>query len=225
MFVACSTLCFTKQPLHDALKSIGEMGFTKVDLAVRETGGHIKPSEIAADPSKAAQRLKAWPGVTISAFQVEFADDISREECETQLKAISRLARVMAAPLVSVPAAKSESNFEAEVERLTNFVKITLVDGVTCAVETRIGTLTETPQTTLQLCKRVQGLAVMLDPSHFMTGPASDSCYDELFPYVKHVHCATPAKTRSISRCASAKAKLNMAASSRNWPAAAITGF
>lgn len=187
MFVACSTLSFTRQPLHDALKTIGEIGFTKVDLAVRESGGHIKPSEIAADPSKAAQRLKAWPGVTISAFQVEFAEDISREESETQLKAISRLARVMAAPLVSLPAAKAGSDFEGEVERLTCFTKITLVDGVTFAVETRMGTLTEVPQQALELCQRVPGLAIMLDPSHYMTAPNGECCYDVLFPYVKHV--------------------------------------
>jgi sugar phosphate isomerase/epimerase len=27
----------------------------------------------------------------------------------------------------------------------------------------------------------------MLDPSHYMTGPAAGACYDNLFRYVKHV--------------------------------------
>ena len=49
MFVACSTLCFGRQPLADALRTISEMGFNKVDVAVREDGPHLKPSEVAAD--------------------------------------------------------------------------------------------------------------------------------------------------------------------------------
>jgi sugar phosphate isomerase/epimerase len=142
---------------------------------------------VLADPAKVAQRLRAWPGVSISAFHVEFADDLPRETAETQLKAISRLARVMAAPVLSVVAAKADSDFEKEVIRLTAFSKICAVDGVTCAVETRVGTLTETPEATLELCKRVPALGVVLDPSHYMVGPGAGRCYDDLFPYVKHV--------------------------------------
>ncbi len=187
VYVACSTHCFGQRSLNDALKTISEMGFTKADIAICESGGHIKPSEVAADPAKVAQKLRAWPGVAMSAFQVDFADGLSREEAETQLKAIARLARVMAAPVLSLPACAADADFECEVDRLTSFNKIVSVEGVTCAVETRIGTMTETPEKTLELCKRVHALGVMLDPSHYMTGPAAGRSYDCLFPYVKHV--------------------------------------
>ena len=52
MYVACSTLCFGKQSLGEALKTIGEMGFTRADVAFCESGPHLKPSEVCADPSR-----------------------------------------------------------------------------------------------------------------------------------------------------------------------------
>jgi sugar phosphate isomerase/epimerase len=187
MYVACSTLCFGQQPLADALRSIGEMGFTKVDVAVCETGPHLKPSEILADPSKAAQILKTWPGISASAFQVEFAEGLCIEEIDLQLRAVCRLARVLAVPLISLQAGPTNCDFEKEVERLTHLVQLCECEGVTCTVETRMGTLTETPARTVELCKRVRGLGVTLDPSHFVAGPHHSQEFDELYPYVKHV--------------------------------------
>ncbi len=55
-------------------------------------------------------------------------------------------------------------------------------------VATRIGTLTELPGTALELCERVPGLGITLDPSHYINGPHQGGSYDELFPHVKHVH-------------------------------------
>jgi sugar phosphate isomerase/epimerase len=187
MYVACSTLCFGMQPLEAALKSIGEMGFTKVDMAVTEGGPHLSPSEVAADPSRAAQMLKSWPGITVAAFNVELAHGISQADADQQLRAVGRLARVLAVPVVSIPAAAAGCEMDKEVERLTHLVRVSEQEGVCCAVETRMGTLTETPALTLELCKRVKGLSVALDPSHFVAGPFHSQEFDELYPYVKHV--------------------------------------
>src|SRR6185369_8268360 len=109
----------------------------KADVAFRESGGHVKPSDVLADPARVAQRLRAWPGVAMAAFQVELAEGLSQVDAEAQFKAIARLARVLAAPVLSVPAAPLGSDFEVEVNRLTGFSRIATADGVTCAVETR----------------------------------------------------------------------------------------
>src|SRR5262245_31661698 len=58
VFVACSTLCFGKHSLDKALRTIGDLRFAKVDLAIREDGPHLKPSEVAADVHHVAQWLK-----------------------------------------------------------------------------------------------------------------------------------------------------------------------
>jgi sugar phosphate isomerase/epimerase len=61
-------------------------------------------------------------------------------------------------------------------------------EGLVLTVATRNGTLTEQPAIALELCRRVPGLGLTLDPSHYVNGPYQDDCYDDLFPYIKHVH-------------------------------------
>lgn len=186
MYVACSTLCFANQPLDDALRTIGELGFTKVDIAVK-AGGHLLPTEVSADPSRAAQALKSWPGVTTTAFQLEFEPETSPADARQQLRAVCRLSRALAVSIVTIPAANNETEMDAEQVRLHQFVSLCEKEGVSLAVETRMGTLTETPAKTIELCKRVPGLGVALDPSHYVAGPYHSQEFDELYPYVKHV--------------------------------------
>jgi sugar phosphate isomerase/epimerase len=187
VYVACSTRCFGQRPLTDALQSIGELGFTKVDLAVHERGPHLKPSEIAADFPRALQLLRSAGGLTISAFHVDFADSLPRTTIAQQMKAVCRLARVLTTPLISIPATVSGSDLEPEIERLTWLNRLATADGVTLAVETRAGTLTDDPAIAIELCRRVNGLGLALDPSHYLIGPYHSQELDDLFPYVQHV--------------------------------------
>src|SRR5438105_8013084 len=145
VYVACSTLCFGQQPLNGALQSIGEMGFTKVDLAVQENGPHLKPSEIVADFTRALQLLRSAGGLSIAAFHVEFADGLPRSTVAEQMRAVCRLARVLTTPLISVPAAPLGSDLASEVDRLNWLRRLAQSDGVTLAIETRLGSLTEDP--------------------------------------------------------------------------------
>ena len=47
----------------------------------------------------------------------------------------------------------------------------------------------QTDTTTLVIADNVSGgLWLTLDPSHFINGPHQGGTYDELFPYVRHVH-------------------------------------
>src|SRR5271155_4085185 len=104
MYVACSTLCFARMPLERALRLMAELEFSKVDVAICEHGSHLKPSEVANDVAEAALRIRIGPSLTPAAFSAEF-DAASDEEYLRQLKAICKLARITAVPLISVPAA------------------------------------------------------------------------------------------------------------------------
>ncbi len=187
MFVACSTLCFGKHPLPEALQTISELGFNKVDVAVREDGPHLRPSEVAADPARAVQKLRTGSGLTVAAFHVEFAGGLGRDETTDQMRAVCRLARVLSAPLVSLPAAPAGTDPEDEVERLTWLGQLAHAEGVSLTVETRGDTLTEDPAAALELCRRVPGLGLALDPSHYLIGPYHSQQLDALYPYVQHV--------------------------------------
>jgi sugar phosphate isomerase/epimerase len=187
VYVACSTLCFGRYPLDQALRKIAELEFGKFDLAIDEDGPHLRPSEVADDVTTIAQRLRMGPGLTPVAFSVNLATTCAAEHLR-QLQAVCRLARVCAAPVVTLPAAARGVGLDAEVERLTRLVKMGEQEGILVNVSTRTGSLTEDPDTAVALCQRVPGLGLTLDPSHYLSGPHQGQPYDQVFPYVRHLH-------------------------------------
>src|SRR6266481_4969551 len=91
VYVACSTLCFAKYPLERALRIIGELEFSKVDVAIHEQGPHLRPSEVVRDVALAAHRIRIGPSLSPAAFSVEI-DAPGEKDYEDQLRAICRLA-------------------------------------------------------------------------------------------------------------------------------------
>src|SRR5262245_46382617 len=187
VFVACSTQCFGRHPLEGALRIIGELEFGKVDVAIHEDGPHLKPSEVAQDVNLAAQQIRIGPSLTPAAFSIEMQAG-SDAELEAQLLALCRLARMSTVSVLTLPASPAGVSLDAEVERLTRLVRLTEAEGIVLTVPTCIGTLTELPATTLKLCERVPGLGLALDPSHYLARPCQGESYDDLYPYVRHVH-------------------------------------
>lgn len=187
MFVACSTLCFGRLSLEEALGVISELEFSKYEAALYEQGRQLRPSEVAADIGRAAARLRHGPGLTPVAFAVEI-DAASAAEHDRQLKAVCRLARVSAVPLITIKAAAVGTCLDDEIKRLQHLVDLAAADGIQLSVSTITGTLTEDPEITLALCQRVRGLSLTLDPSHYIAGPHAEKNHDALYPYVKHIH-------------------------------------
>ncbi|OAI41085.1 xylose isomerase [Planctomycetaceae bacterium SCGC AG-212-D15] len=187
MFVACSTLCFAKHPLDRALRLMGELEFSKVDVAIREQGPHLKPSEVMADVSAAAHQIRIGPSLAAAAFSVEI-DCPNDADYAKQLQAICRLARTCSVAVIAIPASPVAFGQEREARRLGDLVKLASTEGAVLTVETRAGTLTETPEGAVELCERVPGLGLTLDPSHFIAGPHQGKNFDQVFPFVYHVH-------------------------------------
>jgi sugar phosphate isomerase/epimerase len=185
--VACSTLCFGRYPLERALRIIGELEFSKLDVAIHEDGPHLRPSEVAEDVSLAGVRIRIGPSLTPGAFSVKIAATDSAEYVR-QLKAICRLARMSTVSIITIPAGPSGIGLDAEVKRLMPLVKLAEVEGIVLTVSTHIGTLTELPDTAVALCERVPGLGLTLDPSHYIAGPNQGAIFDQVYPYVRHVH-------------------------------------
>ncbi len=187
MFVACSTLCFGRQSLEDALRTIAELQFGKFDVALHEHGNQLRPSEIAADVNEAAARLRHGPGLAPAAFSVEI-DAPTVEEHDRQFKAICRLARISSVPLLTLAPAPLSVPFDVEVQRFKRLIALADADGILVTVATVVGTHTETPDSAVALCQKAPGLGLTLDPSHFTAGPHQGKNYDHVFPYVRHVH-------------------------------------
>ena len=185
MYIACSSLCFGKYPLDQALRTIDELRFQKVDLAIHESGPHLKPSEVALDVNRYAQMLRVT-GLSFAAFHVEI-DVKDPDLFRDRLRAVCRLGRLLTVPIVNIPAAPIGSDFDDEIKRLTNLTKLAQAEGVILTVETHRSMITSDPAGARELCKRVPGLGLTLDPSHYIVGPHPHAEYDDLFPFVRHV--------------------------------------
>ncbi len=185
MYIACSSLCFGKYPLDRALRTIHELQFQKVDLALHEHGAHLRPSEIALDVNRYVQKLRIT-GLTFAAFHVEM-DEIDAEKYRERLKAICRMARILSVPVVNIPAGPIGSDMDVEIRRLTALSKIATCEGVVLTVETHRDKVTADPIGAAELCKRVPGLGLTLDPSHYLFGSHPHPDYDVVLPFVNHV--------------------------------------
>jgi sugar phosphate isomerase/epimerase len=169
------------------LRIIGELEFSKLDVAIHESGPHLRPSEVAADVALAAQRIRIGPSLTPAAFSVEIDADTPQEYAR-QLRAVCRLARMSTVSIISVPAAATGTGLDAEARRLGPLARLAQEEGIVLTVPTRVGTVTEDPDAAVELCRRVPTLGLTLDPSHYIAGPHQGKAYDKIYPYVRHVH-------------------------------------
>src|SRR5207237_897074 len=145
------------------------------------------PSDVVKDVALAAQRIRIGPSLSPAAFSVEI-DTADPEEFQRQLQAICHLARLSMVSILTLPAAPSGSGVDAEIKRLTALVRLAETEGVVLTLETRTGTLTENPAVAVELCQKVPGLGLTLDPSHYIAGPHQGASFDQVYPYVRHVH-------------------------------------
>lgn len=189
MFVACSTLCFSKEPLELALRHMAEMEFHRVDLEVVESGGHLRPSEVAENLDAAHGRLRKGPSLVPSAIGLDFGDlDPLDPAYRKRFEAACRLAKLTMVAVLTIPAAPLGSSFDDEVKRLTDLSSHAMRQGLVAAVETHAETLTADPSAAVSLCKAVPGLGLTLDPSHYIAGPHQGGNFDDVYPYVQNVH-------------------------------------
>lgn len=184
MYVVCSTLCFGRLKLEDALRHIREMHFAKADLAIHHDGPHLTPADVLADPGKVAQKLRAST-LGFAGFHLTFAE-LDGPVVRDQLRAVCKLARMLAVPLVTVLSAPSGSDMTVEVERLADWRAMAEADGLLLCLETATGTLAGDVSGAVELCRQVPGLGLTLDPSYFVTPPLAGNV-DPLYPYVRHV--------------------------------------
>jgi sugar phosphate isomerase/epimerase len=189
MFVACSTLCFAREPLEAALRIIAELEFDKFELALMEDGQHLKPSQAGDDPDAAMQRLRRGPSLTPSAIHVDFGPvDWSDELTRKRFEGICRLAKALSVAVITMHAAGTGTPLADEVTRLSPLLTSAMREGLVLALLTHVDTLTAEPDLAMKLCQSLPGLGLTLDPSHFLQGADPKADYDALFPYVQNVH-------------------------------------
>lgn len=182
MFVAASTRCFSDKSFAEACFHLDDLEYDKVELWLDENSVHLKPSEIVKDPDGFAVRYREATRLSPTAFCLE--NDID----PAGFAVLSRVAKQMRIAQITLPASKLGTPFNAEIDRLKEFLKIASQDGVLVSIKTKTGHLTEDPHTAVELCQAAPGLGLTLDPSYYICGPHRGQNYDQVFPYVFHMH-------------------------------------
>lgn len=186
MYVACSTLCFGTVSLSQALRCIHELHFNKVDLALHEHGTHLKPSYVASHLGQVVSFLRAYTHLNFGALHVQIDTDDPNEYTRI-LRSVCRLGRALLVPLVTVPAAPLGSDLHAEIDRLSELVRVARSEGLLLTVETHRDQLTADALGAVELCQRVAGLGLTLDPSHYAVNGTHVRNWDSIYPFVRHV--------------------------------------
>jgi sugar phosphate isomerase/epimerase len=185
VFVAASTRCFPDLPLDEALVRLVDLEYTRVEIVVHETDGHLKPSEVHGDLDRAVHICRQTQRLTPVAYSV----DIEAPEplYYEQFTSCCRLAKATKVVTLAVRASELGTPFNAEVERLRAMVSIASREGVVIGLVSEVGRMTQDPSTAMVICDNVKGLQLTLDPSHYVYGPLAGVNYEQLLKYVCHV--------------------------------------
>ncbi len=185
MFVAASSRCFAHLPLDAALAQLVDLEYTAVEIMVHETDGHLKPSQVLADPEGVVALCRQTHRLTTVALSVEI--EAPEPEYYQQFAACCRLAKAIKVVTITVRSAELGTPFNAEVERLRTMVALASREGVRVGLLTEVGRMTENPDTAAVLCDNVKGLGITLDPSHYIYGPHTGVSYQPVMKHVYHV--------------------------------------
>lgn len=185
MFVAASTECFKELSFEDAIDRLVDVEYTVVEVAIHEDGNQIKPSEVAADVHAAIEKCLSPRRTDICAYSVRITE--TGEAHYEQFQKICQLAKATKVVSIIVPSSELGTPFNEEVEHLRKLVEIARTHGVRVGMQSRLGCLTEDPDTVQVMCDHVKGLGLTLDPSHYHCGPYSHRDLKNLMKYVYHV--------------------------------------
>lgn len=182
MFVAASTRCFWDKPFAEACYLLDDLEYDKIEIWFDENQDHLKPSEVVRAPEAFYSRYRESTRLTPIAFGIDSEIDVPA------FKVLSKLAKQFRSAQITIPASKLGTPFNAEIDRLREILRIASQDGILVSIKTKTGHLTEDPNTAIELCQATPGLGLTLDPSYYVCGPHRDHSFDQVYPYVYHVH-------------------------------------
>jgi len=192
VFIAASSACFPHLSLEQALEKMLDLEFSYAELVVGP-GAHLDPDQVVREPQRVAYRCQHTYRVTPVAYYLDF-EGFDRQFYE-RFHACCMLAKATKVVSLTVRSAELGTPFNQEVERLKALVKLATLEGVVVSITTETGRMSEDPDTAAVLCQHVKGLAVTLDPSHYICGPSGRD-YKKLLPFVAHVRLRDTSKEK-----------------------------
>jgi sugar phosphate isomerase/epimerase len=184
MDVACSTFCFLEEPLDLALRRIAELEFTRVDLGVSSKSPHVTPDDVASNPNGVISRIRQGPTISISGVTLRLDDATDHQAL---VEGAAHLAKQLATAVLTIEPSNDDRPLAAEVERLSPLLRASSRQGVTLCALTKRGSVAGTPNGAADLCEKLPGLGISLDPSHVLFAGGDIDDWEPVFPHVRNV--------------------------------------
>lgn len=185
---SCSSLVKCKQPSSVALRTIAQLGYPYVDLSCLSWAPHVSVVALTKNFEAEAGRIEAElqaNKLLVSNLTFDAVDARPWEKYAPEFGAVVKLAVRLHTRLINVMAPAANANMRELEPKLRALVEVAARDGVMVSVETHVGQITELPEDAQRLCRRVPGLRLTLDPSHYYAGPHQGGAIRALFPLVR----------------------------------------
>lgn len=184
MIVAASTSCIPNTSMQDILDRLSDLEYTHTELVVGEHGA-ITPLDLVTKFDQIIHTCRTLRRITPVAIHFDLEPTASKYL--ELFRVLCQLAKSIKVVVVTVRASVPGTPFNEEVERLRDLVRIGMNDGVVVGILTEANRLTDSPDTVGSLCKTVRGLAVTLDPSHYIVNLPKPRDYEGILDHVCHV--------------------------------------
>ena len=203
---ACADFTFPLLPHDKALTLIGLLGFDGVDIGLFQDRSHIQPSMIKGRADICGRLLKAKTnaaGVVVADVFLQSHTDFAakainhpsasvRQETRRQFLETLEYANACGSRHVTCLPGVTYENDEGSLSRcheeLAWRVEEAKSAGITLGVEPHLGSIADTPEKARELVRRVPGLTLTLDYTHFTKIGMPDAEIEPLMAYASHFH-------------------------------------
>lgn len=211
MRLSASAYSFEVLPLEACLAIVKHMGFKSVDLSGFHARGRasVEPEEIAADPQREADHIKAlldsyelhcgdfFPqfGASPDQHSLNDPDPAIREKNQKLIRGCAQFCQLLGIPGMTIlpgvdhTSRKHEANLQVSGAELKAATEIAGEYGVEIRFEPHVGSVAPTPELGIRLVAEFAPAAKLtLDYSHFMLQYIPLERIHACIPYTGHVH-------------------------------------
>lgn len=186
MFVAATTDCLENMPLAEVFDKLAHLEFTNVELSIKDDSEHLTPSMVRDNFQQACDICQSTQRLNVIGYNLEIG--AQGEEYFDLFTDCCRLAKATRVVTLTVQSGEHGTPFNEEVERYKRMVKIAEAHGVRVGMRTKVGQLSDDPDTVSVICGHIPGLGLALDPSHYLFEKDSPPDYDHLLRFVHNVY-------------------------------------
>jgi len=214
--LACADFAFPLLPHNRVLDLIGMLDFDGVDIGLFEGRSHLQPSQVLRHSQKSGAQLGReladrdlrcadvflQMDTSFVSYAVNHPEQARRRRARDWfLKTLDYAAASGAQHVTTLPGVyfkeeKRADSWQRCCDELVWRVEQANEHNLVFSIEAHVGSIVPKPKETLRLVRKVPGLTLTLDYTHFTRAGLPDSAAEPLIEYASHFHARGARKGR-----------------------------